>query len=62
MKIHLFQQLWCVPSNKVINRKDNTEREPDCPLVEVDLIAQEELITPLNMISGHLKKVRGSDT
>lgn len=35
LKVHLFQQLWCTPSNKVINRDDNTEREPDCPLVEV---------------------------
>jgi len=35
LKVHLFQQLWCTPSNKVINRNDNTEREPDCPLVEV---------------------------
>ena len=35
LKVHLFQQLWCVPGNKVINREDNTEREPDCPLIEV---------------------------
>ena len=35
LKVHLFQQLWCTPSNKVIDRGDNTEREPDCPLVEV---------------------------
>ena len=35
LKVHLYQQLWCTPSNKVINREDNTEREPDCPLVEV---------------------------
>lgn len=34
----------------------------ECQLVEVDLIAQEELITPLNMIGGYLKKVEGSDT
>ena len=48
LKVHLFQQLWCTPSNKVINRNDNTKREPDCPLVEVpeefgDLIDKEKL-------------------
>ncbi len=35
LKVHLFQQLWCIPSNKVIDRDDNTKREPDCPLIEV---------------------------
>ena len=34
LKVYLFQQLWCVPSNKVMDRGDNTKREPDCPLVE----------------------------
>lgn len=35
LKVYLFQQLWCVPSNKVIDRGDNTKREPDCPLIEI---------------------------
>ena len=49
LKVHLFQQLWCTPSNKVIDREDNTEREPDCPLVEVpphgDLVDRNYLIS-----------------
>lgn len=49
LKVHLFQQLWCTPSNKVINRNDNTERELDCPLVEVqphgDLVDRNYLIS-----------------
>ena len=49
LKVHLFQQLWCTPSNKVINRNDNTERELDCKLVEVpphgDLVDRNYLIT-----------------
>ena len=61
LKFHLFQQLWCVLNNKVINREDNTEREPYCPLVEVNLVAQEELITPLNMIGGYLEKVKENE-
>ena len=48
LKVHLFQQLWCTPSNKVIDREDNTEREPDCPLVEVpphgDLVDKDKLM------------------
>lgn len=31
---------------------------PDwCPLVEVETVDQEELITPLNMLGGYLRKV-----
>lgn len=49
LKVHLFQQLWCTPSNKVINRNDNTERELDCPLIEVpphgDLVDRNYLIS-----------------
>ena len=31
---------------------------PDwCPLVEVETVDQEELITPLNMIGGYLRRV-----
>lgn len=31
---------------------------PDwCPLIEVETVDQEELITPLNMIGGYLRKV-----
>ena len=39
-----------------------TTRPSDCPLIEVKLVAQEELITPLNMIGGYLEKAEGSDT
>jgi hypothetical protein len=35
-----------------------TTRPSDCPLIEVNLVAQEELITPLNMIGGYLEKVK----
>ena len=34
-----------------------TKRRDDCPLIEVETVDQEELITPLNMIGGYLKKV-----
>ena len=37
------------------------KRHDDCPLIEVNLVAQEELITPLNMIGGYLEKAEGSD-
>jgi hypothetical protein len=33
------------------------QRLDDCPLVEVELVDQEELITPLNMIGGYLRRV-----
>ena len=39
-----------------------TTRPSDCPLIEVNFVAQEELITPLNMIGGYLEKAEGSDT
>ena len=35
LKVHLYGGLWCTPSKRVIDREDNTEREPDCPLIEV---------------------------
>ena len=28
-----------------------------CPLIEVETVDQEELITPLNMLGGYLRKV-----
>ena len=31
---------------------DFKEQYEHCPLIEVNLVAQEELITPLNMIGG----------
>lgn len=33
------------------------KRRDDCPLVEVETVDQEELIIPLNMIGGYLRKV-----
>ena len=60
LKVHLYGGLWCTPSKRVIDRDNNTKREPDCPLIEVKLVDQEEVITPLNMIGGYLEKVEGS--
>lgn len=41
--------------------KMDMERHPDCPLIEVKLVDQEEVITPLNMIGGYMEKVEGSE-
>ena len=62
LKVHLFQQLWCTPNNKVYERDTNDKRADDCPLIEVKLVDQEEVITPLNMIGGYLEKAGGGDT
>jgi hypothetical protein len=33
-------------------------KRPDwCPLIEVELVEQEEAIIPLNMLGGYLRKV-----
>ena len=32
-------------------------RPSDCPLIEVEAVADEEAIIPLNMIGGYLKEV-----
>lgn len=37
------------------------DRLDDCPLIEVKLVDQEEVITPLNMIGGYLEKVKENE-
>ena len=55
-KLMLLSPCQCALTGKSYNQ--GLGRRPrDCPLVEVELIDQEELITPLNMIGGYLRRV-----
>ena len=54
----LYQYGFCMVTRNVCD-KAWTQRQDDCPLIEVSLVAQEELITPLNMIGGYLEKAEG---
>ena len=53
---------WCRMYSDDEKRIDDmnliVERPEWCPLVEVETVDQEELITPLNMIGGYLRRVR----
>lgn len=54
-KLMLLSPCQCALTGKSYNW--GLGRRPrDCPLVEVELVDQEELITPLNMIGGYLRR------
>ena len=47
----------CGATEKYLDN-NSEERRPDwCPLIEVELVEQEEAIVPLNMLGGYLRKV-----
>ena len=52
-------EAWCLIPGDWRERYycPNDERSEYCPLIEVETVDQEELITPLNMIGGYLRKV-----
>ena len=56
-KLLLLHPCQCALTGKSYNYWRMSRRPRDCPLVEVELIDQEELITPLNMIGGYLRRV-----
>ena len=49
---------WWSDRMMLMDFDSEKERLYDCPLIEVETVGQEELITPLNMIGGYLRRVR----
>lgn len=48
---------WWSDRIMLMDFDSDKERLYDCPLIEVETVDQKELITPLNMIGGYLRKV-----
>lgn len=49
---------WWSDRMMLMDFESDKERLYDCPLIEVETVDQKELITPLNMIGGYLRRVR----
>lgn len=50
-------RVWSDDETRLTDTNLLIEKPDWCPLVEVETIDQEELITPLNMIGGYLRRV-----
>lgn len=62
----LDDEQWCWAMRRGLGKYfkqciASRKRHDDCPLIEVKLVDQEEVIMPLNMIGGYLEKVEGSE-
>lgn len=53
-KMLMLSPCRCALTGEMILRSDGRPR--DCPLIEVELVEDEEAIVPVNMIGGYLKR------
>ncbi len=50
-------RVWSDDETRLTDTNLLIEKPDWCPLVEVETVDQEELITPLNMIGGYLRRI-----